>query len=51
MRNIIKIIKAEQKTILKDGGKKIKTKNLGFYTLKLASLINSELSHLMPFVD
>lgn len=46
-KDIIAYIKAEEKVL----GKKIKTKIISNWVLKLASMFNPELKYLMPFVD
>jgi hypothetical protein len=45
--DILKCLKLEEKAL----GKKIKTRILGPFTLKVGKLINPEIDHIMPFVD
>jgi hypothetical protein len=45
--DIIKSLKMEEKVL----GKKIKTKTLGLFTLRFGRIFNSEIKHIMPFVD
>lgn len=51
MKDIIATIKEQNQTLIKNGGKKVKTKVLGQITLILASLLNRELKYLMPFIN